>query len=345
MTETETTERRGVLAIGNLLVDKTHRMAAFPRESMLAVIEESSAGPGGGAANVLFDLAAMDPSLPLSIAGLVGDDEDGRFLRDEFEARSIDTRGVGVVADKPTSFTHVMIGEEAATRTFFHAHGANSRLTLDHFHEIGGTARIAHLAYLLLLEGLDVPDPEFGSGGAAALSILRAKGFRTSLDLVSVGDAEAYLRFAVPALPHVDYLIVNEVEAAGLTGLPPAVRDGRVDWDAAFVHAEKLLELGVGELVAIHFPRGSVAALRDGARVRHEAYHVPSSEVVSALGAGDAFCAGMLYGLHEGFPPERCLRLGAASARANLFAATATDGARPLAELEATIARAEADRA
>lgn len=341
----ETNARRGVLAIGNLLVDKTFRMAAFPRESMLAVIERGSIGAGGGAANALFDLAAMDPALPLSVAGLIGDDEDGRFLKAEFASRSIDTAGIGVVADKPTSFTHVMVSETAATRTFFHAHGANSRLTLDRFREIGGTAKIAHLAYLMLLEGLDVEDPEFGSGGAAALAILRAKGFRVSLDLVSVGDAEVYKKYAVPALPHVDYLIVNEVEAAGLTGLPPAVRDDGVDWEGAFVQTRKLLDLGVNELVAIHFPEGSVAELRDGTRVRHDAYHVPKTEVVSPLGAGDAFCAGMLYGLHEGFPLEDCLRLAAASARANLFSATAAGGAESLADLKATIARFEGKRA
>ena len=329
--------RRGILAIGNLLVDKMHRIAAYPPESLLAVIRETAASPGGGAVNVLFDLARVDPSLPLAIAGLVGDDEDGRFIRSEFESRAIDTSHIGAVSGRPTSFTHVMISEANATRTFFHSHGANSRLGLDHIRTLNGTARIAHLAYLLLLEGLDVADDEYGSGGAHALAILRAKGFRTSLDLVSDNDPERYRRYVVPALPHTDYLIVNDVEAAHLTGTGPATADGAVNWDAAFAQARGILDLGVNELVAVHFPEGAVAVTRSGDAHRQLSYRVPKVDVVSALGAGDAFCAGVLYGIHEAFALDVSLKIGVALAHFNLFAASATDGAVPLARLRELI--------
>jgi sugar/nucleoside kinase (ribokinase family) len=330
--------RVGILAVGNLIIDKTHRVPAYPAESFLAVIAASSASPGGGAINVLFDLAQVDPALPLALAGLVGDDEDGRFLRAAAEARHIHTGRVGVVAERPTSFTQVMISESNATRTFFHAHGANSRLDLGYIQALEGRERIAHVAYLLLLEGLDVPDRAFGSGGAHALALLRSKGFRTSLDLVSDSDPARYRDLVVPALAHTDYLIVNDVEAAGLTGTASASGADAVDWAAAFAQAERLLELGVRELVVIHFPAGAVAITRAGERHRQPAFHVPKARVVSSLGAGDAFCAGTLYGIHQGFGLARCLELGAALAHFNLFAASATDGAVPIAQLDALIA-------
>lgn len=336
--------RRGLLAIGNLLVDKTHHIPAYPPESLLAVIGRSSASVGGGAVNVLFDLARVDPSLPLAIAGLVGDDEDGALLRRAFVARAIDTRHIANVPDRPTSFTHVMISEANATRTFFHSHGANSLLDLDHIETLNGTARIAHLAYLLLLEGLDRPDPVYGSRGAHALARLREKGFETSLDLVSDNDPERYRRFVVPALPHTDYLIVNDVEAAHLTGTAPATARGAVDWDAAFAQAERMLAMGVHKLAAVHFPEGAVAVSSGGERCRQRSYAVAKDKVVSALGAGDAFCAGVLYGVHEGFALSRCLQLGVALAHFNLFAASATDGAVPLARLDALIAEKELPR-
>ena len=329
--------RRGILGVGNLIVDKMHRIPVYPAESLLVPITETSSSPGGGAVNVLFDLARVDPGLPLSIAGLVGNDEDGRFVRAQFEVRGIDTQRIGIVPDRPTSFTHVMISEANATRTFFHGHGANSRLGLDHVRTLDGSERIAHLAYLLLLEGLDVVDREYGSGGAHALAILRSKGYRTSLDVISDPDPERYRRLVVPALPHADYLSVNEHEAAGLTGGTPVARDGVVDWAGALAQASRLLDMGVRELVAIHFPDGAVAATRSGERCRQGSYHVPKREVVSALGAGDAFCAGLLYGVHEGYPLADCLRLGVALAHFNLFAASATDGAVPLAKLRALI--------
>ncbi|MDR3435049.1 carbohydrate kinase family protein [Telmatospirillum sp.] len=316
-----------------------HHISAYPPESLLAVICDSSHSPGGGAFNVLCDLACVDPTLPLAVAGLVGDDEDGRIIRGEFERRGIDGSRIATVADRPTSFTHVMISEANATRTFFHSHGANSRLGLDLIHRLDGSARMAHLAYLLLLEGLDVPDSDYGSGGAHALAILQEKGFRTSLDLVSEAAPERYLRFVVPALPYTDYLIVNDVEAAHLTATGSATLGDTPDWDLAFVQADSLLAMGVKRLVAIHFPAGAVAMTRSGERCRQTSYRV--SNVVSALGAGDAFCAGMLFGIHEGYALDMCLKLGVGLAHFNLFATSATAGAVPLARLRALIAEKE----
>jgi len=143
-------------------------------------------------------------------------------------------------------------------------------------------------------------------------------GYRTSLDLISDPDPGRYLRLVLPALPYTDYLIVNELEAAALTGTPPASSGTGTHWESALGQAERLLESGVQELVAIHFPEGAVAAARSGARIRQGAYRVPEAEVVSTLGAGDAFCAGVLYGLHQGAPLERCLQAGVGLAHCNL---------------------------
>jgi sugar/nucleoside kinase (ribokinase family) len=330
--------RRGILAIGNLLVDKMHRIGAYPAESMLEVITDSSMSPGGGVLNVLFDLAVVDPTLPLAAAGLIGRDTDGAYLQSECARRNIDARRITVLDDAPTSFTHVMISRSNATRTFFHAHGANARLGLDQFHSIESVARIAHVAYLLILQGLDIGGGPLGSRGAEALKILRDKGFVTSLDLISDPDPSRYRDLVIPALPFVDYLIVNDVEAANLTGLAKVTEGPEVDWDLARQQAEILLDRGVGAVAAIHFPEGAVAMSRAGESIILPSYRVPKADVVSALGAGDAFCAGLLYGLHEGYALELCVKLGAALAHHNLFAASATDGAIPRDRLFAFIA-------
>ena len=54
-------------------------------------------------------------------------------------------------------------------------------------------------------------------------------------------------------------------------------------------------------------------------------------------GAGDAFCAGFLYGCHESLPLTESIYLAHACARASLLAANAIDGAKTLAELQAFI--------
>ena len=46
---------------------------------------------------------------------------------------------------------------------------------------------------------------------------------------------------------------------------------------------------------------------------------VPPGEIRSSNGAGDAFAAGVLLGLHEGLPVERCLVQGVCVAAVSLL--------------------------
>jgi len=77
--------------------------------------------------------------------------------------------------------------------------------------------------------------------------------------------------------------------------------------------------------VVVHFPKGAIAVARDGTATQQPSVRVPQSAIVSANGAGDAFAAGMLYGLHESWDVRRCLALAHASAAASLRGASTTD--------------------
>jgi len=91
-----------------------------------------------------------------------------------------------------------------------------------------------------------------------------------------------------------------------------------------------LVELGVSRLVAVHFPAGCVAAAPGGLLRRQGSVRLPRSAVRNATGAGDAFAAGVIYGLHEELPVVQCLRLGACVAAASLEGAATSDGVQPL---------------
>ena len=83
---------------------------------------------------------------------------------------------------------------------------------------------------------------------------------------------------------------------------------------------------------AAHFPEGAVVGGRDGSRVVLGSVAVPASAIVGANGAGDAFAAGMLYGLHEQWPIGECLELGHACAAASMRAVSTTAGVATVAE-------------
>jgi sugar/nucleoside kinase (ribokinase family) len=60
-------------------------------------------------------------------------------------------------------------------------------------------------------------------------------------------------------------------------------------------------------------------------------------EIIGSVGAGDAFCAGLLYGCHERWPLAQSIQLAHACARASLLCANAIDGAKSLEELKQEI--------
>jgi sugar/nucleoside kinase (ribokinase family) len=59
---------------------------------------------------------------------------------------------------------------------------------------------------------------------------------------------------------------------------------------------------------------------------------MPGEAIAGVNGAGDAFAAGLLYGLHEGWPVEAGLRLGHACAAASMRAVSTTARVAPVAE-------------
>jgi len=108
--------------------------------------------------------------------------------------------------------------------------------------------------------------------------------------------------------------------------------DGHPHWSALESVAMALLELGVSRLVAVHFPAGCVAAAPAGLLWRQGSLRLPRSAVRNATGAGDAFAAGVIYGLHEELPVAQCLRLGVCVAAASLEGAATSDGVRPVTQ-------------
>ncbi|HCL92042.1 MAG TPA: hypothetical protein DIC50_04570 [Verrucomicrobia subdivision 3 bacterium] len=94
--------------------------------------------------------------------------------------------------------------------------------------------------------------------------------------------------------------------------------------------AGALLQQGVRELVVVHFPEGAFARTRKGDDFWQPALKLPPKYIAGTAGAGDAFCAGVLYGLHESWDLQRCLLTGVCIAAASLADATCTTGVKAL---------------
>ena len=321
--------RRGLLGGGNWIIDQVKLIDVFPQREQLANIRSQSEGTGGAPYNVLLDLAKLGADFPLAGAGLVGKDALGSSILADCERHKIETRFLRATADANTSYTDVMTEESNGRRTFFHYRGANALWRGEDLDFSKTKAAVFHLGYLLLLDALDEPDPKFGTKAARILSSAQAAGLKTSVDVVSE-DSDRFNKIVTPALKHVDYLIINELEAGKTTGFKIRLPDGKLDTVALRHAAGALLQAGVRELVAIHFPEGGFARTRKGEDVWQPSLKLPDKFIAGTAGAGDAFCSGVLLGLHEGWELGRCLQTGVCVAAASLSHPTCTAGVKSL---------------
>lgn len=323
--------RSGILAGGNWIVDNLKFVDVYPQQDALANIVSQSIGNGGSPFNILIDFAKLGATFPSFGIGLIGADSNGDWISRECVTHRIDTAKLRVHPTAPTSYTDVMTVQSTGRRTFFHQRGANAFLDDSHFDFDSSNARIFHLGYLLLLDRIDQPDAEFGTVAARILHRAKQAGYKTSIDVVSE-DSQRFAEIVTPALRHVDYCIINEFELERTTGLEVRLEKG-IDFKALQTAAGRLLEAGVQEWVVIHFPEGAAAVGRDRRLHLQGSLNLPQSEIVSAVGAGDAFAAGVLYGLHEDLPIETALQYGVCVAASCLRGAGTSDGIRPLPEV------------
>ena len=307
---------RKVVAAGSIIVDRINEIAAYPKAGELAQIRALSRASGGLVANTGSDIRILDPRIPVSAFGAVGDDDDGRFVVSELKRRGLDTAGVVVRKSAVTSFTDVM-SIPGGERTFFTYPGASAEWGFDDFpFDSVAAGDLVLLGYFLLLAKVDAGD------GLRILRELKRRGVETAIDLVSENsDRYGLVR---ECLPYVDHLIVNEIEAARIAGADGGLKD----------IAAKLLDLGVRKRVIIHMPERGVSLLKDGTWTEVPSVSLPEGFIKGKTGAGDAFCAGCLVGIFNGLPEGEILELGGVAAVGAMSAPGAVEGMRSVAELK-----------
>lgn len=317
--------RKGILVGGNWIIDQVKVIDIFPEEEKLVNILEEYNSNGGSAYNVLKGLAKLKADFPLHALGLVGDDERGAGIIEECSTLGIDTTQIHKKSGTFTSYTDVMTVKSTGKRTFFHQRGANALLDIGNFDFNISTAKMFHLGYLLLLDRLDLVDKEGFTGASKVLKKAKESGLMTSADIVSE-KSNRFKMVISPSLPYIDYLFVNEFEAGMITGVQTISSEGNILLGSCYEAALKILDMGVNNWVILHFPLGAIAVNKEGKRLFQPSINLPSNKVEGAVGAGDAFAAGVLMGLHNGDEMEDCLEIGVCAAASSLFAATSSDG-------------------
>ncbi|MDR0534539.1 MAG: carbohydrate kinase family protein [Verrucomicrobiales bacterium] len=316
--------RRGFLVGGHWIVDRLKQVDLYPREEGLAVISEESRAGGGGAFNVAKDLSRMNVGLPVDGIGLLGDDEDGRWTLEECRTHGVGTEQIKRLSGVPTSYTDVFTVSGTGKRTFFTSKGACAKLGEKDFDFTVSNAKVFYLAYLGMLDGLDAKCPrEQLPQSAKVLRRAGGAGMLTAVDLVSIGDDFALA--VEPCLPLVDYFFANDFEAEKLTGVAIGGKSGASLASALEEAARKIVAKGVRKACILHVPAGAVAVTPDGKAIKQGSVQVDPSKIKGSTGCGDAFAAGVLYGVHEQFDLLAALELGVSVAARCLLSASSSE--------------------
>ncbi|GGK41944.1 carbohydrate kinase [Deinococcus malanensis] len=269
--------------VGNVNVDLIlGPLAGWPEEGTEVLVPELIWRVGGSAGHVA--LACAELGTGALTVSTVGTDLAGQWLCQQFAPSGV----MWIPTPRATS----------VTTAFYHPTTERSFITcLGHLETLSWDDLCAHVphACVTLLAGAFLT-PALRREYPSVLSELTSRGTQVAVDFGwPVTGFTKDVRIEIHRwLPDVTYLLINEIEALGLTGLP--------DLDAALHHlAGHIRPDGV---VAVKLGASGVLACQHGRVFRQQA---PTVRVIDSVGAGDTWNAAFLHATLGGAQVEEAL--------------------------------------
>jgi ribokinase len=270
-----------VVGFGALNLDKLYKVNMIAKKEEEGSVLGFKDSAGGSAANTVVGLSRLE--LKTGFIGKVAADREGNFLLDEFRKEGVDVNGISV-SERGRSGSVMGFIDLRGDRALYVDPGVNDQIefkdiNLDY---VSGT-KFLHLSSFVgekpfkaqkqLIDQLSSVKISFDPGAIYA---------RRGLEALKPIIKKSYIMFP------------NGIEGKLLT--EQDYREG----------AKTFIKLGA-DLVAVKLGKRG-CYVTDG-KERHliEAYKV---ETVDTTGAGDAFCAGFLYGLIKQKDLYECGKLG-----------------------------------
>lgn len=318
---------KGICVAGNMIVDILYPISGWPDRGQLVHIHDGIARSTGGAVcNTIIDLAKLDPSMPLYAMGRNGVDAEGDLIMETL-GKYPNINCDNVTREGISALTLVLADDISKERTFFTYLGANAKWDGSEIDWDKLDCNILHVGYILLLDALDKEDAEYGSKMARLLCEAKKHGIKTSIDVVSEAS-DRFVKLVPPALKYTDYCIINEIEAGRTTGIELRDKDDQLLRENIPLALRRMKEMGVSTWAVIHTPEGGFGLDENNNYIEKDSLRLPAGYIKGSVGAGDAFCAGVLCGAEHGERLEDAIVLGIASAACSLSEANATDGMR-----------------
>lgn len=292
-----------VLGIGNALVDILVRIPSdnmletfgLPRGSMQLIDAERSTEiyeaikslspsmvSGGSSSNTINGLANL--GISTGMVAMIGENELGSFFTNDLKKSGVQPH---LFTSQTRTGSCISLISPDSERTMATCLGAAIEMTAENI-----TPDLFEGYQYFYVEGYLVQNAELIE---TAIKMAHERGLTICLDLASYNVVEDNLDFLKSLIrKYVDVVFANEEEATAFTG--------KEDMEA-------LNEIGeLADIVIIKLGRkGSI--VKWGENITRVGI-IPAN-CIDTTGAGDLYAAGFIYGMINGFTPEKCAEAGA----------------------------------
>jgi len=274
--------RFDVVGFGALNVDllfKVNRLARAEEESF---IEDYTEACGGSAANTTVGLARL--GCKVGFIGKVAGDREGKLQLDCFSAEGVDTNGI-IKAEQGKSGAVLGFVDKKGARALYINSGVNDTIKFEEIKpDYASQAKFLHLTSFVGEKSLQTQKQ---------LLTTLPSDVKVSFDPGAVYAQKGYSAIE-PIIKKTYVLLPNSFELEQLTGESDYCKG-----------ADFMIGRGV-KIVAVKLGSAGCYVTDGRERLRIEPFKV---KVVDTTGAGNAFCAGFLFGLIKNKSLSECGRL------------------------------------
>lgn len=262
------------LCIGHATYDFTMSMKDYPKENTKYRVENAVECGGGPASNAAFLLSLW--GVDTYFAGVVGNDENGKKIKEEFKKVNVNTRFLEVDSNNDTTMSFVLINAKNGSRTIFTKKSSGMKLTKE----------INIKPDLILVDGEELE--------ASKKVLLNNK------NAISIIDAGRLRESTIELSKMVDYVVCSKVFVEDYTGI-------KID-----LNNEDVINKIFTELTK-DFKNVIITLEEKGALYQKEGKVklIPSIEVdeVDSTGAGDIFHGAFAYSLLKKYDIEKSIMI------------------------------------
>lgn len=270
-----------VIGFGALNIDKLYKVNMIAKEEEESFVIDFKESSGGSAANAMVGLARLE--LKTGFIGKVAEDREGTILLNDFRKEGVDTNGI-IVSREGRSGVVMGYVDRKGERALYVDSGVNNLLEFKEINlDYAANTEFLHLTSF-------VGEKPFE---AQKQLVNRLSDIKISFDPGALYARKSFTALK-PIIKRCFVMLPNENEIKLLTGK---------DYEEG---SKTLMKEGVS-VVAVKLGERGCYVTNDKESHLVEPY---PKKLVDTTGAGDAFCAGFLYGLIKRKDLYQCGKLG-----------------------------------